>query len=161
MQQYVEVILPLPLYSTFTYRISPSIEGEVKIGSRVLVPFGRKKYYTAIVMMLHNNAPTDYEVKDIQELLDDYPIIKYPQLKFWNWISEYYLCSLGDVYKAAVPAGLKVESETFVTINQDYEETEPANSENVSVLCSTTSEVATECNLLKLRTAQALKMLKR
>lgn len=125
MQQYVEVILPLPLYSTFTYRISPSIEGEVKIGSRVLVPFGRKKYYTAIVMMLHNNAPTDYEVKDIQELLDDYPIIKYPQLKFWNWISEYYLCSLGDVYKAAVPAGLKVESETFVTINQDYEETEP------------------------------------
>ncbi|MEG1765307.1 MAG: primosomal protein N' [Muribaculaceae bacterium] len=124
MPQYVEVILPLPLYSTFTYHIPSSIDGEVKIGSRVLVPFGRKKYYTAIVTLLHDNAPTKYEVKDIQVLLDDYPIIRYPQLKFWNWISEYYLCSLGDVYKAAVPTGLKVESETFVTLNRDYEESE-------------------------------------
>ena len=123
MTRFAEVILPLPLYSTFTYRI-PDIMGDVKIGCRVLVPFGRKKYYTAIVVLVHHNEPKDYEVKDILSLLDESPILRHPQLKFWSWISEYYLCSQGEVYKAAVPAGLKVESETVVTANPDYEDSE-------------------------------------
>lgn len=86
----------------------------------MLVQFGKKKYYTGIVERVHNEAPS-YEVKPIMALLDERPIVRYPQLKFWNWISEYYLCSPGEVFKAAVPTGLKPESETFVTLNEDYE----------------------------------------
>ncbi|MFI3240389.1 MAG: primosomal protein N' [Bacteroidales bacterium] len=120
--KYVDVILPLPLYSPFTYSIPEDmLDGSVKIGSRVLVQFGRKKFYTAIVIMLHDNAPQGYEVKDIVSILDEYPIIKYPQLKLWEWISQYYLCSLGEVYKAALPAGLKVESETYIMANPEFE----------------------------------------
>lgn len=123
MTRFVDVILPLPLYSTFTYRI-PDVMEDVKIGSRVLVPFGRKKYYTAIVVMVHNNEPKEYAVKEILSLLDEAPILRHPQLKFWAWIADYYLCSQGEVYKAAVPAGLKVESETVVSVNPDYEDSE-------------------------------------
>lgn len=123
MTRFADVILPKPLYSTFTYRI-PEVMGDVKIGCRVLVPFGRKKYYTAIVVMVHHNEPKEYEVKDILSLLDDTSILRHPQLKFWEWMSEYYLCSQGEVFKAAVPAGLKVESETMITANPDYEDTE-------------------------------------
>ncbi|MEE1337944.1 MAG: primosomal protein N', partial [Muribaculaceae bacterium] len=123
MTRFIDVILPLPLYSTFTYRV-PEVIGDVKIGSRVLVPFGRKKFYTAIVVMVHHNEPQGYEVKEMVSVLDEAPIVRHPQLKFWSWISEYYLCSQGEVYKAAVPAGLKVESETVITANPDYEDTE-------------------------------------
>lgn len=119
--KYVDVILPLPLYSPFTYSIPVELVDGVKIGSRVLVQFGRKKFYTAIVIMLHNNAPKGYEVKEIVSVLDDYPIIRYPQLKLWEWISQYYLCSVGEVYKAALPAGLKVESETYIMANPEFE----------------------------------------
>lgn len=119
---YAEVILPLPLYGTFTYRIPPLMGGKVGVGMRVVVPFGRKKYYTGIVSALTHKAPDGFEVKDIYSLLDEKPILRYPQLKLWEWIAEYYLCTVGDVYKAAVPAGLKVESETFIELNPDYED---------------------------------------
>ncbi len=117
---FAEIILPLPLYGTFTYAVGEDIAGRIQSGSRVLVQFGKKKYYTGIVERVHNEAPS-YEVKPIMALLDERPIVRYPQLKFWNWISEYYLCSPGEVFKAAVPTGLKPESETFVTLNEDYE----------------------------------------
>ena len=123
MSRYAEVLLPLPLYSTFTYHIPDEMTDVLGIGCRVLVPFGRKKFYTAIVTMIHGNKPEGYEVKDILTMLDDAPIVRHPQLKLWEWISEYYLCPPGDVYKAAVPSGLKVESETFVSADPDYEET--------------------------------------
>lgn len=123
MSRFAEVMLPLPLYSTFTYHIPDEMTHAPAVGSRVLVPFGRKKFYTAIVTMIHGNKPEGYEVKDILTMLDDAPILRHPQLKLWEWISEYYLCSPGDVYKAAVPSGLKVESETFVSADPDYEET--------------------------------------
>lgn len=117
---FAEIILPLPLYGTFTYAVGEDIAGRIQSSSRVLVQFGKKKYYTGIVERVHHDAPT-YEVKPIMALLDERPIVRYPQLKFWNWISEYYLCSPGEVFKAAVPTGLKPESETFVTLNEDYE----------------------------------------
>lgn len=117
---FAEIILPLPLYGTFTYAVGEDIAGRIQSGSRVLVQFGKKKYYTGIVERVHNEAPS-YEVKPIMALLDERPIVRYPQLKFWNWISEYYLCSPGEVFKTAVPTGLKPESETFVTLNEDYE----------------------------------------
>ena len=118
---YAEIILPLPLNATFTYRIPESMINNLKIGHRVIVQFGRKKFYTGIVSAITPIAPEGYEVKDISTILDEYPIIKHPQLKFWQWISDYYLCAIGDVYKAAVPIGLKIESETFIETNNEIE----------------------------------------
>ena len=118
---YAEIILPLPLNATFTYRIPESMINNLKIGHRVIVQFGKKKFYTGIVSAITPIAPEGYEVKDISTILDEYPIIKHPQLKFWQWISDYYLCAIGDVYKAAVPIGLKIESETFIETNNEIE----------------------------------------
>lgn len=118
---YAEVILPLPLQSTFTYHIPDELNGKIKIGHRVIVPFGMKKFYTGIVSSLSPIAPQGYEIKDIFSILEDYPIIKHPQQKLWQWIADYYMCTIGDVFKAAIPAGLKVESETFVELNPDFE----------------------------------------
>lgn len=115
-----EIILPLPLYGTFTYSVPEEFEHDIQTGSRVLVQFGRKKCYTGIVEHLHNELPA-YSVKPIMSLLDPRPIVRYPQMKLWNWISDYYLCTVGDVFKAALPTGLKPESETFVSLNPDYE----------------------------------------
>ena len=122
--KYADIIVPLPLYNTFTYAIPEGYEDSLTVGQRVLVPFGRKKIYTGIVSYVHNNRPTLFEAKPILSVLDDYPILRHPQLKFWEWISQYYLCSVGDVFKAAVPAGLKVESETAVKANPDYVDTD-------------------------------------
>ena len=122
MKKYVDVILPLPLPKSFTYSLPDECAEEVKIGCRVVVPFGRKKFYTAIVLNVHYCAPTEYEVKDISALLDASPILLPVQFKFWEWIADYYLCTQGDVYKAALPSGLKLESETTVTLNTDFEE---------------------------------------
>ena len=119
---YAEVILPLPLFGTFTYSIPTTLEGKAAVGHRVIVPFGRKKYYTGIIESITPVAPEGFEVKNISSVLDPWPVVKHPQLKLWEWIAEYYLCTAGDVYKAAVPAGLKVESETFIELNPDYEE---------------------------------------
>ena len=97
------------------------------MGSRVLVQFGKKNYYTGIVELVHNNQPSGYEVKEIMMVLDAKPIVRHPQLKLWNWLAEYYLCSVGEVYKAAVPSGLKVERETYILLNSDYEYDENVN----------------------------------
>lgn len=118
---YAEVILPLPLNATFTYHIPEAMTDSVKVGYRVIVQFGAKKYYTGIVSSISHIAPEGFEVKDIVSIIDTHPIVKHPQLKLWQWISDYYLCALGDVYKAAVPAGLKIESETIVELNSDFE----------------------------------------
>ena len=122
MKKYVDVILPLPLPKSFTYSLPDKNMEEVQIGCRVVVPFGRKKFYTAIVRNIHYCAPTEYEVKEISALLDASPILLPNQFKFWEWIADYYLCAQGDVYKAALPSGLKLESETTVTLNTDFEE---------------------------------------
>lgn len=120
--KYAEVLLPLPLTGTFTYSIPPELAAGVKPGHRVIVPFGRKKFYTGIVESVSPTGPEDYEVKPVSMTLDTYPIVRHPQLKLWTWVADYYLCTPGEVYKAAVPAGLKVESETFLEVNSDWEE---------------------------------------
>ncbi|MDE6459278.1 MAG: primosomal protein N', partial [Paramuribaculum sp.] len=108
MMRYAEVVLPLPLQGTFTYMVPMDMSSRVRAGSRVVVPFGRKKYYTGIVRNLTDVAPGNFEVKELGLLLDDgVPVVKRPQMQFWEWVAEYYLCGVGDVYKAAVPAGLK------------------------------------------------------
>lgn len=118
---FAEIILPLPLYSTFTYSIPEEMAADLRKGSRVLVQFGKKKYYTGIVEHIHNLSPSGYDVKPIMALLDPEPIVRHPQLNLWHWIAEYYLCSPGEVYKAAVPSGLKPESETYISLNEDFE----------------------------------------
>ncbi len=123
MPKFAETLLPLAIPGTYTYRIPDDMQ--VSIGMRVLVPFGRKKIFTAIVVMLHDREPKGYDVKEILGPLDEKPILRHPQLDFWQWIADYYLCSVGEVYKAAVPSGLKVESETTISVNPDFEESEP------------------------------------
>lgn len=118
---FAEILLPLPLYATFTYSIPDEMADRIQTGSRVLVQFGKKKYYTGIVVSTHSNKPAGYDVKPVMALLDSSPVVRYPQLKLWNWIADYYLCSPGEVYKAAVPTGLKPESETFISLNEDFE----------------------------------------
>lgn len=104
---YADVILPLPLNDTYTYVIPSDMEGSVQRGCRVVVQFGAKKVYTAIVTKVHDQRPTFDTIKEIQEVLESYPIVNENQLAFWNWISSYYMCPVGDVYKAALPGGLK------------------------------------------------------
>lgn len=125
MKKYVDVILPLPLPKCFTYSLPDEGMEDIKMGCRVVVPFGRKKFYTAIVYNVHYCAPTEYEVKEISALLDVSPILLPNQFKFWEWLADYYLCSQGDVYKAALPSGLKLESETIVEYNPDFEAEAP------------------------------------
>lgn len=125
MKKFVDVILPLPLANYFTYSLPSEMGEQVKAGCRVIVPFGRKKFYTAIVVNVHYSAPEGYETKNISEVLDAEPVLLPMQFKFWQWISSYYLCTLGDVYKAALPSGLKLESETIVVYNPDFVESEP------------------------------------
>lgn len=117
---YVEVVVPLPLPTTFTYRLPPEMRGKVGVGHRVIVSFSAKKFYTAVVVGTPNLPPEGYEIKDVAMMLDDYPIVRHPQLKLWEWMADYYLCGIGDVYKAAVPAGLKIESTTMVEVNPDF-----------------------------------------
>lgn len=121
MPLYVDVILPLPLTDSFTYRLPASCEVEVQTGSRVVVQFGAKRYYTAIVLRKHNDTPQgDYEVKEVSEVLDAAPIVLPTQLRLWQWIADYYMCPIGEVYKAALPSGLKMESETVVELNAAF-----------------------------------------
>ena len=109
MSRFADVILPLPLPGTFTYSIPEELEGSIAPGCRVNVPFGNKKSYTALVATLHDNKPEGYSVKEITELLDEAPIVLESQTRLWEWMAKYYMCSLGDIYKAAIPQGLKGE----------------------------------------------------
>ena len=104
---YADVILPLPLPDLFTYAIPAEMQPEIGIGFRVIVPFGSRKHYTAIVTHIHREAPANMEIKPIHSLIDSHPVVNEQQLKLWEWISFYYLSPLGDVYKAALPSSMK------------------------------------------------------
>ena len=117
MQFFIDVIIPIPLKKLFTYSISAAEAGFLKTGMRVAVPFGKSKIYTGIVFKIHNEAPTAYEPKDIQQILDDTPIVNEIQLQLWQWISGYYMCTLGDLMRAALPSAFILESETVITKN--------------------------------------------
>ena len=135
MSVYVDVILPLPLAGSFTYRLPTSCEADVQMGSRVVVQFGAKRYYTAIVLRKHNEVPRgDYEIKDVIEVLDAPPIVQPEQLRLWQWIADYYMCTMGDVYKAALPSGLKMESETLVELNPVFISEVPLKEKEQSLL---------------------------
>ncbi len=117
---YAEVLLPLAVPGVFTYLVPDELIASVKVGCRVSVQFGRNKIYSAIVMKLHNQKPA-YNTKPILSLIDENPIVLPSQLNFWNWISQYYICHLGEVMNTALPSGLKLNSETKVIINEDFD----------------------------------------
>lgn len=125
MSKYVDVILPLPLEGLFTYSIPEDMESKVAFGKRVVVPLGRSKTYIAIAARLHDDKP-DFTTRPISEVMDDAPVLLPQQYKLWQWISQYYMSPLGDVYNAAFPGGLKnVEKykpkvETYIGLTAEY-----------------------------------------
>ena len=112
---FVEVILPLPLPKLYTYRINEDEAHFLQMGMRVAVSFGKSKVYTALVHKVHTNEPT-YETKDIEYILDETPIVTPEQITHWQWIADYYMCTLGEVIKSALPSAFLLESETIIEI---------------------------------------------
>lgn len=112
---FIEAILPLSLPKTFTYSVSESEFQFIKKGMRVMVPFGKSKMYTALVVDLHQIPPTLYEAKEIHQILDEKPVVNEFQIAHWNWIASYYMCNIGDVYRGALPSALILESETLLS----------------------------------------------
>lgn len=113
---FAQIILPLNLKGTFTYKVPEELIRNLEVGMRVLVSFRGKKIYTGIVAEIHNTEPENFSPKEIISILDDFPILPPEQIKFWNWISEYYLCNLGEIYRFAFPSSLKLESETYLKL---------------------------------------------
>lgn len=150
MKKYVDVIVPLPIAGQYTYSLPEGWDEKVKEGCRVVVPFGRKKYYTAIITKVHETPPEEYETKDVAEILEERPVLLARQYAFWKWMADYYLCTLGDVYKAALPSGMKLESETVVVYNPDFEAVEPLTEREQSVM-----------NLLSAETEQCITQLEK
>jgi len=114
---YADVLLPFAVKGRFTYRVPEPLSEKITPGSRVIVSFGNKKFYSGVVTDIHNNPPLAGNTKEITELLDEMPLINNLQLKLWNWLSSYYMCTEGEVLRAALPSGLSLESETVIRIN--------------------------------------------
>ena len=123
---FADIILPLPLDGVFTYSVPQSLEEQVKMGVRVLVPLGRSKTYVGIISEVHDKKPEGYQTKDILQVLDSTPILFDTQLRLWQWIADYYMSPIGEVYKAALPAGLKAEdgyrprTETYIDLSPKF-----------------------------------------
>lgn len=122
---YAEIILPLPLDGYFTYGIPDTLAERVAVGMRVLCPLGKSKKYIGIVANITGTKP-DFEVKDIIDVLDVAPLVPDKQLRLWQWLAEYYLSPIGDVYKSALPSGLKAEegwhprTELFIGLTKQF-----------------------------------------
>ena len=114
--------MPIPLQKSFTYKVTEAEAEFLQAGVRVAVPFGKTRIYTALVYRIHTEEPTAYTAKEIYQILDQYPIITKAQLELWEWISSYYLCSLGEVLRAALPNAFLLESETWVVATDETEE---------------------------------------
>ena len=121
MPYFINVILPIPLEKLFTYSITNEEAKFVQPGMRVAVPFGKSKIYSALVCEVHQTPPLAYEAKDIHQLLDETPLVTEIQLKHWFWIADYYMCSIGEVFRSAVPSAFLLESETLILCNTKFQ----------------------------------------
>ncbi|MEO5673276.1 MAG: primosomal protein N' [Chitinophagales bacterium] len=119
---FAEVILPLSLPKNYTYGIPKELEEHVATGKRVEIQFGKRKIYAGLIKRVHHDAPEDYRIKPILSVLDAEPIVSESQLKFWEWMAQYYLCAEGDIMNAALPAGFKLESETTVVLQPSFQQ---------------------------------------
>jgi len=125
LQYFIDVILPIPIQKTFTYTVTEDEAKFLQKGMRVAVSFGKTKMYTGLVFNIHQTAPTLYEAKDIYQILDEEPLVNERQLQHWQWISSYYMCSIGDVYRASLPSAFLLESETIIIKNdKDIDESD-------------------------------------
>ncbi len=128
--KYADILLPVPLEGFFTYAVPDRIQQRIAFGMRVLVNFGPKKTYVGIVVRQHDEEPKGYKTKEIIDIADDSPMMLDKQLKLWQWIAEYYLAPIGDIYKAAMPAGLKAEdgykpkTETYIRLAEKFRNVE-------------------------------------
>jgi primosomal protein N' (replication factor Y) len=118
MDYFINAILPIPIEKLFTYRVSSEEASFLKPGMRVAVPFGKSKIYTALVSKIHTNAPKVYEAKKIHQIIDTHALVTGIQLELWHWIAAYYMCTVGEVFRSAVPGSLLLESETLVLKNE-------------------------------------------
>ena len=135
MSYFVDLILPLPLDKRFTYSLTEEEANFIQIGMRLAVQFGKNRIYTGIVAEVHQTAPVVYEAKPIHQILDEEPLITQKQLKFWSWIASYYLCTEGDVMRAALPGAFLLESESIVKLNKSLQiEDEELNDDEYLVI---------------------------
>ena len=123
MLHFIDVILPIPIQKTFTYSVTEDEANFLQKGMRVAVSFGKSKIYSALVLNIHQTKPTLYEAKEIHQILDETPLVNEQQLQHWQWLSDYYMCSLGDVYRASLPSAFLLESETIINKNQSFIDT--------------------------------------
>ena len=117
---FVDLIIPLPLPNLYTYSVPNELVDELEVGKRVIVEFGRKKLYSCVIINIHDDKPKNYEAKDILDVIDSQPIVNEIQLKLVNWISEYYMCTPGEVMNAALPSGLKLNSESKIQLHPQF-----------------------------------------
>ncbi|MEM9895275.1 MAG: primosomal protein N' [Bacteroidota bacterium] len=119
MTQYVDIIIPIPLRGSFTYVLPETLLQEHLVGCRVVVPFGKKKKHTGIIHAHHQNKPEQHELKEVLDILDALPKVNSFQLRFFQWMADYYMCTIGEVVNAALPAALKLSRESFISLNHD------------------------------------------
>lgn len=117
---FVDLILPVPVEGLFTYRIPHDLSESIGVGFRVIAPFGSKRILTGVIRKIHNQPPSDYEAKAIYEVLDDTPTLNETQFKLLEWMANYYMCQIGEVFNVAVPSGLKLSSESLVQIHPEF-----------------------------------------
>lgn len=118
---FVDVILPLPLEARFTYRVPQALNGQIVFGMRVIVPFGNNKLYAAVVERVHEEAPKQFSTKYVLDVIDERPVVSEAQYRLWQWISTYYMCTVGEVMAAALPSALRLASETKVKIHPEFD----------------------------------------
>ena len=116
MHYLIDVVIPLPLDTLFTYKVNKIEFDFLKNGFRVIVPFGKSKFLTAIVFNKHNNLPEFYDAKQIEFIIDDEPVINEFQIQFYKWMSKYYMCPIGQVIKVAIPGLLLLKSESEIVL---------------------------------------------
>ena len=116
---FVDVVLPLHIHGTYTYRVPQEYNDVVRVGQRVVVQFGPKRLYSALVRRIHEEVP-NYRVKYILSILDAEPLVKERQFRFWEWLAEYYMCYVGDVMAIAMPSAYRLASESSVSIHPDF-----------------------------------------
>lgn len=161
MDYFLDVVLPIPLERLFTYKITQAEADYIVGGTRVAVPFGKSKIYTALAYRVHQNAPEAYEPKEIYQILDEQPVVTQVQLKHWEWVANYYMCTLGEVIRSALPSAFMLESETLILPNKkaDVDEAELTDDEflvfealqhQTALKISEVSDIVDKKNVLKL-----------
>ncbi|WP_375578174.1 primosomal protein N' [Marivirga tractuosa] len=118
---FVQVLLPVPIPKTFTYRVPQKYEENIQVGIRAIVPFGKKKIITGVISAIHQEAPNDYEAKYLLELLDEYPVVSRQQFQLFEWMAQYYMATEGEVLNVGLPSGLKLSSESKIQLNPAFQ----------------------------------------